>query len=67
MRGPGRIAVLSVHSRGIGGIEFPCMQILEETPGRIMGFDRLEETLHVGLEALEEYPSRVCTLVALED
>ena len=29
------------------------MQILEEDPGRIMGFDMFEETLHVRMRGLE--------------
>ena len=67
MRGLGRISIRSVHARGIGGIEFSWLQILEEDPGRTRGFDMFEETLHVECEALEEFPSGVCTLVALEE
>jgi hypothetical protein len=44
LRGLGRISFRSVHARGIGGIDIPWMQILEETPGRIRGFDTFEET-----------------------
>ena len=41
-----------MHARGVGGIGILWMQILEEDPGMIKGFDMLEETLHVGLRGL---------------
>jgi hypothetical protein len=52
MRGLGRISIGSVHAREIGGIGFSWMQILEDDPGGIRGFDMFEETLYVGMRGL---------------
>ena len=49
MRGFRRIPFRSVHACGVGGIGFSRMQILEEDPGRIKGFDMFEETIQMRL------------------
>ena len=49
MRGLRRISIQSVHARGIGGIIFEWMQIVEEDFGRTMGSYMFEKTLHVGM------------------
>ena len=67
MRGLGRMSIGSVHARGIRGIGFSWMQILEDDPRGIGRFDMFEETWHVGMQGLGDCPSGVCTLVTLEE
>ena len=64
LRGVGRIYLRSVHARGIGGIGVQRMPILEEDSGRIRGMTHLKELSFRDCDALEEFPSKVCTPLA---
>jgi hypothetical protein len=67
MWGLGRTSIQSVHARGVGGIEFRWMQILDEDYGRIRRFDKLEWNSYEEIWGLRNISLKVLTLMAMEE
>ena len=67
LRGPGGVPFRSMHSQGIGGLSFDGCKSLRRIPEGLGGLTCLKKLYMCDCEALEEFPSGVCTLKALEE
>jgi hypothetical protein len=67
LRGPGGVPIWSMHSQGFGGITLLWMQLFEENTRRVGGLTSSKKSCLWDCEALEEFPSRVCTLKVSEE
>ena len=56
-----------MHSQCFDEIKVQRMQIIEETAGGVWGFTCFKEIVMEDCVAMEDSPSRICTLKALEE
>ena len=61
------VCIRYVNARGAGGIEFWLLQIHRKDFGMIWWLEVLKELWMQECDALVQFPSRVCMLVALEE